>query len=365
MTSYYAYDNNLPCQNPNCKSHGKPHPNCKCYGGAPSGGEHSKSMAEGGEVESYCSLNKPHNKECEYYAEGGEVIPKHDDHHAAAVSYLGNSGLHGLIKMHDHDVDRYNHSIKRGHKNMSTRIEHLFGNEPSQRTSDEKMTKLIHEWIERGGIDQDIQEEIHSQHQPEMFADGGDVKPRKGISSQIAETYPEQNILLQSAKARMSGYLNSIKPQKNQPKLAFDDEPDQTLQKRSYQRALQIAADPFRILTKIKDGTIEPEHVKHFKAMYPEVDDVLQKKLTEKIIKHQLDGKKPSYKIRQGLSLLFGVPLSAEMTPQNIMAAQATFQGKQQQQPQAAPKQKPSALQKSDDSYLTGNQARIARSQKQ
>lgn len=57
-----------PCVNPSCKSYGKPHPNCRCYGGKMGmyGG-----YAEGGEVESYCDQKKPHEQGCEYYAEGG------------------------------------------------------------------------------------------------------------------------------------------------------------------------------------------------------------------------------------------------------------------------------------------------------
>ena len=56
----------LPCLNPHCKSHGKPHPNCRCY----SGGE---SFAEGGEVIHYCRRGMKHKPDCEYYAEGGET----------------------------------------------------------------------------------------------------------------------------------------------------------------------------------------------------------------------------------------------------------------------------------------------------
>lgn len=66
-----------PCINPSCKSYGKSHPNCRCYGG---NSEHSGvgaegHFAEGGEVskEYYCDNNRPHFKKCEYYAEGGSV----------------------------------------------------------------------------------------------------------------------------------------------------------------------------------------------------------------------------------------------------------------------------------------------------
>lgn len=64
----FAYEAGLPCKNPNCKSHGKPHPNCRCY----TSGEVTATMADGGEVASYCAYGVPHHPGCEY-AGGGEV----------------------------------------------------------------------------------------------------------------------------------------------------------------------------------------------------------------------------------------------------------------------------------------------------
>lgn len=63
-----------PCINPSCKSFGKSHPNCRCYGGNPEGKE-SHLFAKGGEVEKeyYCDANRTHRKGCEYYADGGGV----------------------------------------------------------------------------------------------------------------------------------------------------------------------------------------------------------------------------------------------------------------------------------------------------
>ena len=60
-----------PCINPSCKSQGRPHPNCRCYGGKMSqyGG-----YAEGGDVEEkhFCQFgNRVHEPECEYYSGGG------------------------------------------------------------------------------------------------------------------------------------------------------------------------------------------------------------------------------------------------------------------------------------------------------
>lgn len=52
-----------PCLNPNCKSQGQSHPNCRCYGG---------SFAKGGSVKSLCSLELDHEPNCNYF-KGGEV----------------------------------------------------------------------------------------------------------------------------------------------------------------------------------------------------------------------------------------------------------------------------------------------------
>lgn len=62
------YDQGLPCLNPNCKSHGRPHPNCRCYG----------RMAEGGKVMNlrYCAHGKGHQSDCEYFKDGGQVEQK-------------------------------------------------------------------------------------------------------------------------------------------------------------------------------------------------------------------------------------------------------------------------------------------------
>jgi len=55
----YASNAGLPCLNPNCKSHGVPHPNCRCY----SGGE---SFSKGGKVGHFCSTSREHQPDCEY-----------------------------------------------------------------------------------------------------------------------------------------------------------------------------------------------------------------------------------------------------------------------------------------------------------
>lgn len=59
-----------PCINPSCKSYGHPHPNCRCYGGKMQG-TYGARMADGGEVENYCSTKRPHQQGCQYFVDGG------------------------------------------------------------------------------------------------------------------------------------------------------------------------------------------------------------------------------------------------------------------------------------------------------
>lgn len=361
MTTYGAYDAGLPCKNKNCKSHGKPHPNCKCYSG----------LAEGGGVEPFCSKNRMHDEKCALHSK--ESV--HTDPVHSVASYLIHGGLHGFLKMgedsQDDDIARYDYSVKRGKKFAEDRTNALFDGSKLPAHDHSKAKKAIDEWVTRGGVNDDIQEETYKQHDnSQAFAKGGDVKHKSGGIGHhhgLAETYPEHNMMLHEAKGRISNYLNSLRPQGHTPRLAFDDEPDNRKQKKSYNTALDFAAHPLKIVDEIHKGTIEPEHVTHFKNLHPEVDDMVQKQLTNKIIESQLSGKKPPRHVRQGMSLLMGTPLSGELSPQGMMAAQAVFQkqGPSPEQAPGQPKKNAAALKTVGQDYMLPNQAAAARQQKQ
>lgn len=233
--------------------------------------------------------------------------------------------------------------------------------------------RKLDKYIEDGGINQDINREMEQQNEASplpQFAKGGAVEQPKQMAEEehaVATHLPEQNQLLATAKGRISNYLSGLRPQKNMPKLAFDREPDQRKQKKSYEGALDIANHPLSILDKVKKGTIVPEDIQHFNGMYPELGQSLQKSITDRIVKSHLNGEKPSYAVKQGLSLLMGTPLSGDMLPQNMQAAQAVFkgQGAAQSQQGGAPKKSTAKLTKSNQAFLTGNQSLIGRQQKQ
>jgi hypothetical protein len=268
-------------------------------------------------------------------------------------------------------LDALNHAdrVNKGIKAVDAAVNGLFTG--SAKVGTKVMgadSKKLEDWLENGGIDNDVQDAVYeSQAAPQGFAEGGEVAPAAPRQENgVAIHFPEQNVVMQAAKARAAGYLNSLRPSKHAPRLAFDDAPDDRQQKKTYKRALAVANQPLRVLDEIKRGTIEPDDIKHLTQMFPEVVGLLQKKLTERVSEAQLTGKRPSSRVRQGLSMLMGTALSSEFTPQSIQAAQAVFAQKSQSQSTPPPsKGDRSKLSHSDRSYLTDDQARMQRQQRQ
>ncbi len=225
----------------------------------------------------------------------------------------------------------------------------------------------IKDELDDGWLNRDIKAESQPAEMP-GFAKGGAVSaPTEKDHGGLATHFPEQNIIMHAAKGRILGYLNSLRPEKNGLKLPFDAAPDLRERERSYNKAIDLANAPLGILEEIKRGTIEPEHVQHFNAMHPEVGGLLQKKLMEGITQLQMDDKKPSFKVRQGLSMFMGTALSSDFTPASIQAAQNVFaQAGAQKHPNPPAKtgKNTSTLSKADDAFLTSSQARVQRSQR-
>lgn len=211
----------------------------------------------------------------------------------------------------------------------------------------------IHRFVNDGSMDDQLQTQV-SQPSPAQaingYADGGEVtKPEpqeipqspappalKSVKG-IAKIMPDHAAMLAGAKVRVSNYLNSIRPQKDTPKLAFDDAPSSTAKERSYQKALELAASPLGILNHMKSGTLTPELLGHFKSMWPEIHSHISKEITGKITEAQLNGEKPPYRTRQSMSLFLGAPLDGTFTPQAIQSIQAMYAPSQTPPPPGVP----------------------------
>jgi hypothetical protein len=103
--------------------------------------------------------------------------------------------------------------------------------------------------------------------------------------------------------------------------------------------------------------------------MYPQLAQYMRAKLFDGMVNIKHAESKPSYKVRQGLSLLTGQPVDSTFLPNNIAAAQMVFMKKAAQQQAASgamskPKRGTAALGKVGGSHATGDQAAAARSQK-
>jgi hypothetical protein len=220
--------------------------------------------------------------------------------------------------------------------------------------------KKIEKYIDEGGLNKEYENTLQEQPQSqEGYADGGEIKPKE--ENHLAKLYPEQSILMNAAKSRVYNYLNSLKPRPSVNKLPFDVEPSNVDQQKSYDKALDIATNPLSIVKHIKSGNLSADHVKHFAQMWPELHDHLSKQITNRIVAGQLNDEKPSYKIRQGLSMFLAKPLEATFTPMSIQAAQMSFMPKTPQQPAAgAPKMKRGTAKlgdKTNNMYKTSSQA--------
>lgn len=230
----------------------------------------------------------------------------------------------------------------------------LVGKKVFDNNVDAKSKDKIIKFIEEDGLNKQLQNSLQNStpKQPAViphFAHGGEVerplesqKPQtKNVDDdKLSRAYPEQGMLLATAKSRVFNYLKNAQPQKNQAKLPFDVEHENAEHKRSYARTLDIADKPLSILKHIQKGTLEPAHIEHMKQMWPEVHAQVSKKITERMLKGQEKGEKaPPFHIRQGLSMLVGAPLDSTMTPAAIQAAQSVFTN-QQSSPQSATKNK-------------------------
>lgn len=239
--------------------------------------------------------------------------------------------------------------------------------------------KKIKEFVEKGGVNQQIQNTLHEQNRKKTstpvqgFAHGGEVTQSAPITtpvithqqSKFSQVYPDHSMLMEAAKGRVYNYLNTIRPQSNMPKLPFDEAHEDPVKAKSYESALKIAHKPLSVLPEIQKGTITPEHMKHLVGMWPEVHGELSKKITERLTKAQMNGeKKPPSHVRQGLSMFLGAPLDGTMQPGMIQAAQSVFANQKAQPQQGQPHgnvKNTSKLNQASKQYQTPDQASQAR----
>ena len=240
-------------------------------------------------------------------------------------------------------IDYANHANS-GLQKINSSIEKLFQvgsaktiSAMTKRSDEDSNNANLKKLLDEENVSQSLIDAMQPQTPIRKYAAGGEVAAergaRRGAFDGLGENLPTHDILLNAAKMRVTNYLQSQKPTKELKKTAFDDDSfiDHESHK-SYDKAIGIANNPLSVLDHVNNGTIDLDHIKHFRSMYPEIHEFLTKKITERITQAQEKGEKPRYAIRQGLSALLGVPLDGCLTQQNMAAAQGVFASKQQAQ---------------------------------
>lgn len=265
------------------------------------------------------------------------------------LSLAANGELKDLQPIIEHELLYHNNN-----KRLSNKIEDLLDSgdyEKEAPTSQDERQKL-HDYVASNKIQDEMNEQMK-----DSFANGGEVKKRL-VNNRIAEVFPDQGMMMSSAKTRMHGYLNSLRPI-DHPGLPFDTKSENKEQRREYESALDLAAKPLSILDEIRKGSLDLNKMKHFVGLHPELHGLLSKKISENITKMQLSGKKPPYPRRQATALFLGSPLDSTMTPPSIQAAQTAFIPKTPPQPTQPGKIKKGTAKlgsKSNDLYNTADQ---------
>lgn len=214
--------------------------------------------------------------------------------------------------------------ISKGHKSIEKAIESLFGGDDLDQEPDEDHREKLKKFISEGGINAQIANQTQAMNdQPVQMAKGGMINAN-APQNPIEKAFPEQSMLLGATKSNVSNYLQSQEPQAA-PKLPFDVEHKNTQKEKDYHRALDIANKPLSVLNHVKNGTVTPEHIKHLVGLYPDLYNHISKKSTEQVMKSQLKDERPSYRIRQGLSMFLGSPLDSTMTPQAMQSIQSIY----------------------------------------
>jgi len=297
-----------------------------------------------------------------------------------AIPYLLHYAESGLGKGIGKALDYTSKSIG-GMQTLNDSVTSLLKGYGTSQMSEDQLAEArekLRRQVEEDKFDQGIQEQIYENNLENVpgYAEGGLVEKPNPVSENpaniipednpVAKAYPVQNMMFNAARARVANYLKELKPQQFMQKLPFDEIPDQSESKRTFDKALDVANHPLSVLEKAEKGQLTPEYLHHFRSMYPEIHNSVQKQLTSQITEMQLKNEKPNFKARQGISMILGAPVSSDLKPQNIMAAQSVFAGNTPAPQQAQPKKSSKAsLSKSEQSYLTQGQALVTRQQHQ
>ena len=274
----------------------------------------------------------------------------------AILKAIGSGETENLSQVVNHAQ-----TVAKGSDKILASIGNLF-NSTSNKAIDLAVNPIDRDKLKKKLEDGKFQEEMQNGTNQigQGFAKGGEVNQSQSPNA-VAKVYPEQNMMLSAAKARVYSYLNAARPLPPVGKALFDTDHKDPNKERKYDHLIDLANQPLGVLNDIKKGSLTPGKLQDFKSMFPELHSHLSKKLTETMMGHKLDEKKkPSYAMRQALSLFLGNNLDSSLHQPNIAAAQNVFLQQNAAKQQQAMANKLSAK-KIGEQTMTPNQSREKR----
>lgn len=339
------------CRNPNCKSYGKSHPNCKCS--VPSFSAQSRALeydAQGGEVgQHFCMSAGAHHPECEHFAAGGDVEANQEfdqnpdlalDHAAYHHGLLHALTRTGKTKSEEPGRAAYDHleASRRGRKEAHQHGKGAFdaksladmraGNGPGLQDHLERLTANPESMLEVGG---DL---------------GQDLPMHAGV--------------LAAKAATAQSYFQNLKPKAHQARPLDPVTPPPPGAEATYKRQLEIAENPGEAYKLLQTGRLQPTDLITLKSIYPKLYAKMQTHLGEALIDAESEKKVIPYSQKMKASMLLEQPLDSTMTQPAMMAciqangdAETTTRGpvmdaKSRGQPSAATQR---TIQKTDRLY--------------
>lgn len=338
MGTRYNYDNGIPCNNPNCRSYGKPHPNCKCGGGglrasagrtwekvkgvASSVAETygasgaSEGYANGGEVH-HCSTLMPHDELCEHFANGGQVQENQQFAQDPALSLdhaIIAKGLHhvlsksGHTRSQDHGRD-FMEAAKYGRKAIDAHAKNLFNDSEYAKSNDDDVAAL-----------ENHLEEI--QMNPKLAED---------IGGSLGDNLPDHHLQMAGKLASILNYFSAIKPKAAQGAPLDNVMPPSQKERAHYKRQLAVAQNPALIYEKAKRGMLQPGDLHTMQAIYPKLNHAMVNAAGDAIVDAKHNGVELPKNAKQGVGMLMGQSLSFMQTPAAMQAIIAANAPEQQQ----------------------------------
>lgn len=154
---------------------------------------------------------------------------------------------------------------------------------------------------------------------------------------------PNTSGAIQQATIRATQFLASKIPIPTETNQFSEPYEPSKSEMATFERYLNIADKPTLALEQVREGTLTPETIETLTAIYPKLYDHMKQAVVEEATK-MINKKKPiPYSVKQSVSHFIGVPMDSTMTPQSIMANQATYAQNAQENAQNAAPQKTKA----------------------